>query len=189
VSEARAAAGAQNRALALTRVGVALLACCFGVTMAIMWIVAEFPHALDGTETQSDKIPNYFRNLFELLFFISGSVLVVFSYFGFNMAVDQAREAEKARLASIYTQIETRWSSGEMVRSRVAFRELVSSYHAYVAGVAPGTGVQTVAEFFNDQLQNLSRANYRRYLSVMVVADYLEFIGMIEENLTWTSTT
>jgi hypothetical protein len=167
----------------LARISVAVLAVCTTVTVAIVWMMAEFPHALDGTETvEPGKIPNYFRNVFELLFFISGSALFVLSFIGIIIAVWQTKEAEKARLAGVYAQLETRWSSNEMIRSRVAFRELLAGHNAYVAEQdLRGEGRTAISEYFHTQLTKLSVENYEKYASVMIAVDYLEFIGMIEE--------
>jgi hypothetical protein len=160
-----------------------MLAFAVAAIVAIGMIAAAFPDVLDGLDTVSDgKTPNYFRNFFELLFFVSGTALVVLTTFGFIVALRQARETEKTRLAGVYTQIEARWSSPEMVKSRVALRAMVVAYYGHLAAVPAGQSPQSIAQYVNAELNRLSATDYEKYISLMLIADYLEFTGMIESS-------
>lgn len=168
--------------LYLARAGMALLTFAVVTVIATGLVATAFPHLLDGAEILTDsRRPNLVRNLFELLSFIAASTLVVIASFAFIAALRQAREAEKTRLAAIYTQIEQRWASMEMIRSRVAIRELISRYFATLPGGASTTTTpKDIAIYFNEALTETASTNFEKYLEVMGIADYLEFIGMME---------
>lgn len=120
------------------------------------------------------------RNLLEVLSFLSQGVLVGVALFALIFAKKQAQEAENARLASVYSQLEERWSSATMLKARVMFRELVSEFQIY-RGSHPSPSME-IAEYFDQKLTDLARHSYGEYLTFMAMIDYLEFIGMLEEN-------
>jgi hypothetical protein len=120
------------------------------------------------------------RNLFELLYFISQCALLGVALVALIFAGRQAREAENARLVSVYAQLEERWSSAQMLGARRLFREIMSKHQAYAADRQ--NPPMELAAYFDREMIRLGTNDVETYLNVLALADYLEFIGMLEDN-------
>jgi len=80
----------------LGRAGLSIITFCATLTLAVAWMVTEFPHALDGTDViESGKTPNYFRNAFEILSFSSGPALLMAR--AVQRSIPLTEEVESAR--------------------------------------------------------------------------------------------
>ena len=92
----------------------------------------EFPYALSGTEVidlkKGDRVPNYIRNLLEIVFFASQILLFITAIVTLLIAKAHAKEAENARTASTYMQIAAIWSSERVVASRMYLLTLRDRY-------------------------------------------------------------
>jgi hypothetical protein len=108
-----------------------MLAFCAVLSLVVAWVVTEFPYALDGLDVaERGKVPNYFRNLLEVLNFSSGPALFIAAIFAFTIAVKQAREAENTKVSTVYMQIVSRWNSPELINGRRKLLELSRAYRA-----------------------------------------------------------
>jgi hypothetical protein len=102
--------------------GLSALSIVVVVVVSVTLIKTVFPHMLSGSEiidVSSERYPNYFRNLLEVLFFTSNVVLLSIAIVTVIVARFHAKEAENARIASIYMEISSQWSSDKIVDSRM----------------------------------------------------------------------
>lgn len=100
----------------------------------IFLLIGIFPHALEGTEQiaiaeAGRRIPNYFRNFLELVFFIANIILLITAVIALIVARAHAAEVEHARLAAIYMDISALWSSSRVVESRMHILKLRDRFH------------------------------------------------------------
>jgi hypothetical protein len=164
----------------LGRASLSVLTFCAVLSLAIAWIVREFPHALDGTDViEPGKIPNYLRNAFEILSFSSGPALFVAAVFAFIIAVRQAKEAENSRLSTVYMGIVDNWNSADLLEARRKIFKLVDLFRAnrYDVYMAPFTNE---SEYICYCLWQLSGGKNRDELrSHIILLQFLEDLGLL----------
>jgi len=164
----------------ISAAGLAVLLLSAATVIAVRLLIMAFPGMLDGRDIiEAGLHPNYLRNILELISFVSGLLLVITAIFAGGFTISQIREAEKTRLATLYTTLEARWASPEMLKSKTAFDEISKAYlRAKIFGPSK---TDAPYEVFADQyLSRLSEQNYAEYSSVMSLIDFFEYIGMLE---------
>lgn len=154
--------------------GIALVLALFG---SLLFILAESTDLFAARLTGADAP---LRNLFELFYFISQCALLLVAGIALIFAKRQSQEARNARLVSVYAQLEERWSSTQMLLARKLFREIMSKHRAYRA--SGQTPAMEIAAFFECEMKRLGAADVETCLNILALADYLEFIGMLEDN-------
>ena len=147
--------------------------------LALIWPDAR--PILDGRDTlDAGAHANYVRNLFELTSFIATTGVLLTALWAFAFTRTQITEAKAARLAALYTSLEARWASAEMLDSKAGFGRLAAAYEAArTNAVAAKQAVPDRKQFVDDYLIALEGEDYRAYSSVMSLVDYLKYIGML----------
>jgi hypothetical protein len=123
------------------------------------------------------------RDLLEFFYFVANCSLAVVALLALRFARKQAEESENTRLASVYSQLEQRWSSAAMQECRAMFRDIMTQYQQHLIDEARHHRQPLdLPAFFDRELLSMQRSDYRRYLHFMGIVDYLEAIGMFEAN-------
>jgi hypothetical protein len=147
---------------------------------AIGWYVLDFkaPHGAGGASILDLDGHSKFRNFWEIVSYISSSVVVLVAALAFFVARHQLRSAEHVRLASVYMDISKRWSSAELVRSRALITALSEFYDrrradpAFAAYAARGDYIKAV-------LLDLLAGDKVRLHEYIVIAAFFEDVGVL----------
>lgn len=142
--------------------------------LLVVLIEAAFPAWISGETAGS---PNHVRNALELVYFAANSLVALFAVGAIQFARKQAKEAEHARLASIYTAIEARWSSPTITASRVTIRKLMVE-------VETQEGVQVndpaFPRHFDRKLVQVGKGAPMTYIRALGIVDFIEYVGVME---------
>jgi len=107
--------------------------------------------------------------------------------FAFIIAVRQAREAEKARLAAVYMQISTNWNSPRLIASRTRLQRLQVKFNTYKNMKEGNTQNvdknyvkgKTVSVYLANTLNVLRDSNAAEYSKYIAVLSFMEELGML----------
>lgn len=114
------------------------------------------------------------RDVLEEGAFIGNFAIAVVAAIALIVARNQLSEAGALRHATIYSSIEERWSSPEMVNSRAEAAKILFAHGA--AG-----GLQPIHEFADDYLRALVRSDFEAYTRAMRIVDFLEYVGFLHQ--------
>ncbi len=88
--------------------------------------ITAFPEMLDGRDViESGLHPNYLRNIFELISFVSGLLLVITAIFAGAFTISQIKEAERLERNNL----------GNAPEQYFCFRKLVDRFKAQFKSV------------------------------------------------------
>ncbi len=167
----------------ISAAGLAAVLLAVAIIVAVRLLSMAFPAMLNGQDvTGAGLHPNYFRNVFELLSFIATTILGFTSVFALFYAISQTREARNTRLASLYATLEARWASPEMLKSKAMLNEISTEYETQRRlGILPPPTLESIQNFADYFLCQLAVDDYGKYSSAMSLAEYFEYIGMLEK--------
>jgi len=157
---------------------VFLLLFAVGYFIVLFYILTSIIHTAFPTwiSGQTETTPNYVRNSLELVYFMANSAVALIAIYAIRFAKQQSKEAENARLASIYTTIEARWASSDMRTSREYFRSLMKDYRNSGKPFDEGEYSTFVAKRLHDD----SNTDPSKYMQAMSIVDFVEYLGMLE---------
>jgi hypothetical protein len=156
------------------------------VSLTLSILELALVSVVGGKDLQADRLIGEhapLRDLLEFFYFVANCSLAVVALLALRFARKQAEESENTRLASVYSQLEQRWSSAAMLECRAMFRDMMTEYQQHRTDEAHNNRQPLdLAEFFDRELLSMQRSDFRRYLQFMGIVDYLEAIGMFEAN-------
>jgi hypothetical protein len=89
------------------------------------------------------------------------------------VARNHAREVENTRLANVFMRVDERWSTSEMLTSRILMTRLADRYAVH------GQSGETLSDYFDRVLSDIRRTNIRRYALLMTPIYFFETIGLM----------
>jgi hypothetical protein len=99
--------------------------CLSGVSLRLTF--QSISNMLMGAGDSASNI-NYTRNLLELIYFISNSLVAFVAIVAIIYTREQITQSHHARTASIYTEFLKWWNESEMVESRILIQTLVERF-------------------------------------------------------------
>lgn len=118
------------------------------------------------------------RYIFEVLYFISGIILAVTAYFALNFAKAQVNQAQiahmetvKAHKAGMFLEIEKRWASEGIVRSRKAIKLLKDKLG--------DSSDENMGDKIHEHASQLAKDNIGKYVDDFHALFFLETIGLM----------
>lgn len=127
---------------------------------------------------------NYLRNLFELTSFIATTAILLTAIWAFAFTKSQIREAEKARLASVYMQISAHWNSPRILDSKLRIRKIEHDYARL--SKTPAIGVppnykpgDSVGIYLRNIMYELQENNLEEFSRHIAALSSLEELGML----------
>jgi hypothetical protein len=160
----------------------AFLVYIFGQAFGLWWhlIFKVFGTAVPPSDTP-EGIASW-KDAWELTFYITQLGVLVAAVVGGFLAYRQLREAQDARLANIYLEIQDRWKSPDVVESRRLIAGLAKEFRERVAREghcrdADGTVLGSPAALIQARLQKLLETDPKAFSKHMVYLTILEDIG------------
>jgi hypothetical protein len=110
----------------ISAAGLAILLLSAATVIAARLLITAFPEMLDGRDViESGLHPNYLRNIFELISFVSGLLLVITAIFAGAFTISQIKEAERLERNNL----------GNAPEQYFCFRKLVDRFKAQFKSV------------------------------------------------------
>ena len=161
----------------------ALFLFTIGQMFEVWWfLLADWAKLPPGSDISGIKSR---KDLFEASYYLSQIAILFVALVAGFMAYRQFREAEKARLASIYISMDEKWTSPSIVESRRLMHDVVAQclldprYRGRMQHFPSLEAREALQDFAHEYLSVTKASNYDRYLKTMAIVDFLETFGMM----------
>jgi hypothetical protein len=134
---------------------------------------------------------NTFRDVWGITYNITNSFIIFIAIFALIVAYIQSNEARKSRIAQVFIQIESRWSSKDLETGKSIIQTILSEFvnthlssdsSRLAAAMNADDTMAFLQSFFDDRLSKMLAEKPDQYEYVTSLFDFFDYIGLLVTN-------